>query len=118
MLAQEYPGKRVKVLRTDQLFYHRECGTKCIGEADGDIVAIDIETPSCAAPLRVDQTFWNGLRGIKDRAGEFGLAAHAKTDCNAAFARAASASNTGHSGTSVSHSINVGLGPPVRIVCS
>ena len=66
--------------------------------------------------VTVSFSLGRGAFGIQRRGGEFGLPGHAGTRASAASAREASALRTGKSGTSLSHSISVGLGPARPIV--
>ena len=85
-------------------------------QADRDIVAIDVKPLGRGATMGVDQTSGWRLSAIKKGLGETVLHGAHTVAGRSCAARVASAFNVSSVGTSVSHSINVGLGPAAAMV--
>lgn len=116
MLAQESGGKALEVLRPDEFCHRGKCCFKRLAKRNSHVVAVDIEAAARVATLAIAKAFGALGLGVKKRPPERGLInGHAGAFARMTWARWASASSVGQSGTSLSHSIKVGRAPPLAI---
>jgi hypothetical protein len=119
MGAQEHAGHGAEELVAEEPGDDGKPGGQRVGQAGGDIVAIDVEATACGAALGIGQPGGRRRLGSRSAAPKLDwqvIASHASTGWSTAAARSASALSVGQSGTSVSHSISVGRGPERAMV--
>ncbi len=117
MGAQVFARHRGEEVFAHQLADHREGLPQGLGQRDGDVVAVDVEAVAGGPALGIGQAGRDGASGVEEGGAERGLG-HAVAPCRMRAAQAASPARTGQSGTSLSHSISVGFGPPAAMVRS